>query len=923
MVQEEEVSEDLSKLEGIATSDGAVFFEKQFLGVHHEVPDSQDAVYVGTEELEHWDMFLPLSSGDPGEVPKAMIASCDGVPRLHKTEVVYTKGIEGLLGALQSPLTVVHNVDPTEAAACFEKWVAPVQKELRSFDSAAVKIQSTDRQVREDLRTGKAKVVPMKVVYTVKPPSEQAAADGELFRRKARVVACGNMMAESGEETYAGTAPAEVVRSSLSISSLRGWDAATLDVTAAFLQTPLKEVQCQQRILGQPPRALVRAGLCGEHELWEFTHAVYGLRESPRWWGEFRDHQLAQLNVVLGTRKIKLLQCGVEGGWWRLVEGDALVGIVVVYVDDLLICSIPSIIMAVSDAVRALWETSALSWASQGGVRFLGIEITKVDEGFALNQEPYIQELLRVHSIGPNQKDLIPVSKDQASFEAEPDELIFTAQELKLAQQLAGEVLWLSQRTRPDVAYTASLVSSLCARAPRRATMVARKCLGYLQRTADLQLYVCTGVQEIVGWTDASFAPDGGRSHTGWIIMLGSAPISWRSSRQPTVTLSTAESELGASVEGALALASTEALLEELNLGTWKAFLRTDSTSSLQIQRGSGSWRTRHLRIKARWIAEKLESGELCIQHCPGEFQVADALTKTLSSARLRTLSRAMGLKQWSEIPTRNNASNDSSSSASAPNSQGFKILVALMVLSQAVCGCKASDLTVYEPMAVDRGLLVWYVFAVVALIWTAVWELLKFLGWRLYFNAVPGASSRRLRRLQRIRDTTAEAIRCEIENRRRTESEGGLSEARRAPTQGSRDDRLGSTMRTSTSTRTASGSSSPEPIRYRSDQRDRAVQTTGPSFAPPIPEIRTEIRRELQIPDHVHIVPGNQCFHIYNPCYAFRHRGTQGRVQTLRLCEYCHRHQGQNPQARGRTIDELLRAGLTPAYDRPGVDLG
>ncbi|CAE7787384.1 hypothetical protein AK812_SmicGene8300 [Symbiodinium microadriaticum] len=367
MVQEEEVSEDLSKLEGIATSDGAVFFEKQFLGVHHEVPDSQDAVYVGTEELEHWDMFLPLSSGDPGEVPKAMIASCDGVPRLHKTEVVYTKGIEGLLGALQSPLTVVHNVDPTEAAACFEKWVAPVQKELRSFDSAAVKIQSTDRQVREDLRTGKAKVVPMKVVYTVKPPSEQAAADGELFRRKARVVACGNMMAESGEETYAGTAPAEVVRSSLSISSLRGWDAATLDVTAAFLQTPLKEVQCQQRILGQPPRALVRAGLCGEHELWEFTHAVYGLRESPRWWGEFRDHQLAQLNVVLGTRKIKLLQCGVEGGWWRLVEGDALVGIVVVYVDDLLICSIPSIIMAVSDAVRV--EVSpAAGWGSSMAV---------------------------------------------------------------------------------------------------------------------------------------------------------------------------------------------------------------------------------------------------------------------------------------------------------------------------------------------------------------------------------------------------------------------------------------------------------------------------------------------------------------------------------------------------------------------------
>ena len=238
-------------------------------------------------------MFLPLDIGEPCEAPKAMIASCDGAPRMNKTEVGFTKDIEELLMALKAPLTVVHNVDPAEAAACFSKWVSPVQKELKSFETAAIKVQSSDLQVKEDLKSGRAKIIPMKIVYTIKPPSEEAAAAGEFFRRKAGVVACGNMMADSGEETYAGAAPAEVVRSSLSISSLQGWDAATLDVAAAFLQTPLKEVQCKQRILGQPPRALVRAGLCQEGELWEFIHVVYGLRESPKWWSEFRDHQLA------------------------------------------------------------------------------------------------------------------------------------------------------------------------------------------------------------------------------------------------------------------------------------------------------------------------------------------------------------------------------------------------------------------------------------------------------------------------------------------------------------------------------------------------------------------------------------------------------------------------------------------------------
>ena len=546
----------------ILVSDGSIVFANP-VGAEavEKATDGQQSV---TEELDRWDMFLPLETGSPEEVPKVMIASCDGGPSISKAEVTYTKNIEELLSALTGPLTVVHNVDPSEASAVFSRWVEPVKKEIASFEAASRKVSSKDQTVIEDLRHGRAKVVPMKLVYTVKPPAEEAVKTGTWFRRKARIVACGNMIASSGEETYAGAAPAEVVRSSLSISSLNGWEAAVIDVTAAFLQTPLSEVQCNQRILGQPPRVLVRAGLCEDSELWEYTHAVYGLRESPRWWGEFRDSRLAQLNVIAGSRRIKLLQCRVEGSWWRLVDESSLVGIVVVYVDDLLICSMPAIVIAVSEAIKKLWDTSSLAWASDG-IRFLGIEIAKILDGFALSQESYIRELLRIHEISSTQKDLIPVTRDQARFEVETEETVFTTQELRKAQQLAGEVLWLSQRTRPDIAYTASLVSSLCARAPRRAVVIARKCLGYLQRTIDYTLKIITKERQIVAWTDASFAPEGARSHSGWIIQLGEAPVSWRSSRQTCVTMRTAESELYASVEGALALVSFEALLRELD----------------------------------------------------------------------------------------------------------------------------------------------------------------------------------------------------------------------------------------------------------------------------------------------------------------------------------------------------------------------
>ncbi|CAE7233632.1 GIP, partial [Symbiodinium sp. CCMP2456] len=308
-VQEEKAVVDEEN--SVLVSDGSTLHERGVESLQ-DWDESWQCQVQGAEELEHWDMFLPLEDGDPRQVPKVLIASCDGVPVLAKTEVTYTAGIEELLHSLKSPLTVVHNVDPSEAASSFSEWVKPAMKEISSFDKAAKKVRGSDPQVAADLKSGKAKIVPMKMVYTVKPPSEEAVSEGQLYRRKVRIVACGNMMADSGEETYAGAAPAEVVRSSLSVASMYGWDAAVLDVTAAFLQTPLNEVQCKQRILGQPPRALVRAGLCHEQELWEFTHAVYGLRESPRWWGEFRDAKMAQLNIVVGARRIKLLQCRVE-----------------------------------------------------------------------------------------------------------------------------------------------------------------------------------------------------------------------------------------------------------------------------------------------------------------------------------------------------------------------------------------------------------------------------------------------------------------------------------------------------------------------------------------------------------------------------------------------------------------------------------
>ena len=751
-VEEKFIVENIDGIEGeeVITSDGEMFVLRESMSASSSSEPRQEiarAVCEG-EDMDHWELYLPLADGDPQTVPKAMIGASATRPQIEKVEVTYTPEIEQLLSSLTVPLAVVHTVDPREAQENFPKWLVPVKKELTSFDHAVKKRSSRDEDVVCDLREGRARLVPMKIVYTAKPPTDEAVLQGELYRRKARIVACGNMMAASGEDTYAAAAPAEVVRSSLAISSRRGWEAGIIDITSAFLQTPLDQVNCRYRVFGQPPRVLVRAGLCAEDELWEFTHAVYGLRESPRWWGEYRDLSLAHLTVTIEGRRITLARCRVESSWWKVVEESAVIGVLVIYVDDTLICSTQAVVKAIAKAIRGLWSTSPLALASDGAIKFLGLEIERIEGGFAVGQADYIRELLRIHEVKETQRDLIPVAREQASFVAVEDEMIFSEEELRRAQQCAGEILWVSQRSRPDLAYTASLVSSLTTKAPRRACSITRKCLGFLQRTTiDYRLHVVARGSELVSWTDASFAPEGGRSHTGWLITAGDSPLAWRSSRQASVTLSTAEAELLASTEGALALCSLSALIQEILEEPWSLTLKTDSTSSMAIQHGSGSWRTRHLRIKAAWIAEKVEKREITIEHCAGAVQLADALTKPLASVRLTQLSKMMGLFTAPEPRASDPASTENLSSKPSIS----RVLVALLVLSQAVLPVKSMELVPHQPLAVDHSLVAWCVFGVIALLWTLAWELLKYVGWQLYFTAAPGAGDRRMRRLQRI----------------------------------------------------------------------------------------------------------------------------------------------------------------------------
>ena len=100
------------------------------------------------------------------------------------------------------------------------------------------------------------------------------------------------------------TAPAEIIRAALAISRKYDWNLGIVDVIAAFLQTPFAELAGAPLVYGVPPKILVRAGLCQSGEIWKLTHAVYGLQESPRLWGQYRDIQLARIQIIYEGKRV-------------------------------------------------------------------------------------------------------------------------------------------------------------------------------------------------------------------------------------------------------------------------------------------------------------------------------------------------------------------------------------------------------------------------------------------------------------------------------------------------------------------------------------------------------------------------------------------------------------------------------------------
>ena len=240
----------------------------------------------------------------------------------------------------------------------------------------------------------------------------------------------------------------------------------------------------------------------------------------------------------------------------------------------------------------------------------------------------------------------IPMSKEDGSLDSDgEDDAEKTVEKVREAQRIVGELTWLVTRCRPDIMYVMSRISRWTTRRPSKVIAAAPQIWKYLANSIQEGIRFGgneDGCLDLLVYTDAAYGNEG---HGCSVVMWLGAPILWRSSRQQLQTASTAESELLEILEGGVLAEAVRVVVEEILERAVRCWQYSDSASAIAIVGGdSASWRTRHLRKRARYMRWRVLSGDVILRHTPGNGMIADLGTKALAALKLEELKKAMGM---------------------------------------------------------------------------------------------------------------------------------------------------------------------------------------------------------------------------------------------------------------------------------------
>ena len=499
-------------------------------------------------------------------------------------------------------------------------WIEAEEKEWQGLWNKGV-FKKWDRKdlLRDD------RVFSSRYVYKLK----RSAATGEVYRFKARLIVRGFQM-EKGvdyEDSFSPTPGMAVGRFMLALAVANDFELHACDIEQAFLQADKLPEGVNGRYFIQPPPGSPDAE--NKNIVYEVQRPLYGNPSSPR-----------ALHKTLDAyfRSEGFDHVGFEESVWMRPKGGKYNEDIYVsaHVDDLLICckSVGLMTKFKQDLLTRFEGTD------DGEVKeYLGCEVIRDRKARTgkLVQAGYAERVLRTFDMWDCNHALTPLDPNIRLSKRDSPEAIDPRLHRRM-RSIVGCLSYLVNMTRPDLAFAYSQLSKFLQSPGPIHLAAAERTLAYLRGTYTEGItYFDPGPDsrnKLTGWVDSDFAadPDTRKSMTGYVFSLNGGAISWRSSRQGGVTLSSAEAEFVAASQAGQEAVYLRALLRGFNFHQTSATtIWEDNASCIMMSENPANRdRTRHVDTRVHYLRELVRDGHVKLLKCAGTQNVADALTKSV-----------------------------------------------------------------------------------------------------------------------------------------------------------------------------------------------------------------------------------------------------------------------------------------------------
>lgn len=476
--------------------------------------------------------------------------------------------------------------------------------------------------------------------------------DGSIDKYKARLVVKGFTQKEGVDffETFSPTVKAVSWKIMLSLAAKHDFMLTQFDVKGAFLCAYLED---EVALYIEIPPGLPKDQVPKEGHVLKLVKGVYGTKQASRCWYEMLSKTL--------TKEMGFEMSPKDGCLFYKLYPNQGVCIICIYVDDGgMACSSKDIADEVIMQLEKYFELSdvgKLDW-------YLGMRLERNEKtgDISVDSEKYIDDILEKFKMGNDIKVMTNpctpkkwLLKQDTSVQEDP----LLGSEVPY-RPLVGSLLYLSNTTRPDIAFAVNQCARQVSNPRQSHWTAAKRILRYLagqkkkgllfkrnavDQSPSTEMATHTGASNgngILFFCDSDWAGDKDtrRSMTGYIGYLHGNIITWKCTLQKVVALSSAEAELMAACEATKEINYVRILIEEMfkylgfiSNSVGKSTLLIDNSACIQISRNPvNHGRTKHIDIRYHYLRENVQFNKLTTEYVTSQDNVADILTKPLDT---------------------------------------------------------------------------------------------------------------------------------------------------------------------------------------------------------------------------------------------------------------------------------------------------